>query len=219
LNHIGLLFDMDGVIIDNHEFHFLAWQKLANKYHIKISEEFYREKMNGRTLMELMEVVFKQEMSKDEARSIGLEKEEIYRTLYKSSLAPTAGLIDFLELAKNNKIPMAVGTSAPEENVIFTLDGLGIRHYFDAVFDDRSVTKGKPNPEIYQKCAAGIERENKNCIVFEDAISGIKAGENAGSKVIALATSHSREELSADLIIDDFTGLNLEQIVQLIDKK
>lgn len=207
---------MDGVIINNHKYHFLAWQELAKKYDITISDEFYREKMNGRTLMELMAVVFNQEMSKEEARKIGLQKEEIYRNLYRSDLAPTAGLIDFLELAKKNQIPMAVGTSAPEENVIFTLDGLGIRHYFDAIFDERAVTKGKPNPEIYQKCAAGIDRENKNCIVFEDAISGIKAGENAGSKVIALATSHKREELIADLIIDDFTNLDLQQIISLI---
>lgn len=218
MKEIGLIFDMDGVIVDNHQYHFLSWQKLAAKYGISITEEFYREKMNGRTLMGLMQVVFKKDMDPTEARKIGLEKEQMYRELYGRHLAPTKGLIPFLDEARSKGIPMAVGTSAPQENVEFTLDGLKIRHYFDAVFDDRSVTKGKPDPEIYLKCASGIHLDNHKCVVFEDAVSGIEAGKNAGSKVIALATSHSRQELDADLIIDDFVGLNIEQIASFLSK-
>lgn len=216
MKEIGLIFDMDGVLVDNHEYHFLSWQRLAGKYDINIDETFYREKMNGRTLMELMKVVFDRPMEVAEARSIGMEKEALYRELYHDYRALTPGLLSFLEAAKKAGIPMAVGTSAPKENVIFTLDGLNIRHYFTDVVDDRAVTKGKPDPEVYLKCAAAINREPKNCVVFEDALSGIQAGRAAGSKVIALATSHKREELSADLIIDDFRQITLDQIRTLI---
>ncbi|VXD13088.1 HAD family phosphatase [Marinoscillum sp. 108] len=213
---IGLIFDMDGVIVHNNEYHYLAWQKLAKKYNVKITRKYYREKMNGRTLMELMEIIFDGELDKSQALSVGLEKEAIYRELYAEHREATKGLIPFLELAKSKNIPMVVGTSAPKENVVFTLDGLDLRKYFVGVVDDSMVTKGKPEPEVYLKCAEMIKREPQKCIVFEDALSGIKAGQRAGAKVIALATSHGREELSADLIIDDFSQLKWEQVEALL---
>jgi len=213
---IGLIFDMDGVIVHNNEYHYLAWQKLAKKYNVKITRKYYREKMNGRTLMELMEIIFDGELDKSQALSVGLEKEAIYRELYAEHREATKGLIPFLELAKSKNIPMVVGTSAPKENVVFTLDGLDLRKYFVGVVDDSMVTKGKPEPEVYLKCAEMIKREPQKCIVFEDALSGIKAGQRAGAKVIALATSHEREELSADLIIDDFSQLKWEQVEALL---
>ena len=213
---IGLIFDMDGVIVHNNEYHYLAWQKLAKKYNVKITRKYYREKMNGLTLMELMEIIFDGELDKSQALSVGLEKEAIYRELYAEHREATKGLIPFLELAKSKNIPMVVGTSAPKENVVFTLDGLDLRKYFVGVVDDSMVTKGKPEPEVYLKCAEMIKREPQRCIVFEDALSGIKAGQRAGAKVIALATSHEREELSADLIIDDFSQLKWEQVEALL---
>ncbi|WP_258097868.1 HAD family hydrolase [Marinoscillum pacificum] len=215
---IGLIFDMDGVIVENHQYHYLAWQKIAAKHGITIDEVFYREKMNGRTLKKLMKVVFEREMSDEEAKSIGLEKEAIYRDLYKDHRKPTTGLIKFLEEAKEKGIPMAVGTSAPKENVEFTLDDLDLRKYFVGVVDDSMVVHGKPDPEVYLKGAELVNRKPEDCIVFEDAVSGIQAGKDAGSKVIGLATSHSREELDADLIIDNFSDLSWQQITDLLGK-
>jgi len=215
---IGLIFDMDGVIVENHQYHYLAWQKIAAKHGITIDEVFYREKMNGRTLKKLMKVVFEREMSDEEAKSIGLEKEAIYRDLYKDHRKPTTGLIKFLEEAKEKGIPMAVGTSAPKENVEFTLDDLDLRKYFVGVVDDSMVVHGKPDPEVYLKGAELVDRKPEDCIVFEDAVSGIQAGKAAGAKVIGLATSHSREELDADLIIDNFSDLSWQQITDLLDK-
>ena len=215
---IGLIFDMDGVIVENHQYHYLAWQKIAAKHGITIDEVFYREKMNGRTLKKLMKVVFEREMSDEEAKSIGLEKEAIYRDLYKDHRKPTTGLIKFLEEAKEKGIPMAVGTSAPKENVEFTLDDLDLRKYFVGVVDDSMVVHGKPDPEVYLKGAELVDRKPEDCIVFEDAVSGIQAGKAAGAKVIGLATSHSREELDADLIIDNFSDLSWQQITDLLGK-
>ena len=216
MNKIGLLFDMDGVIVDNHQYHFLSWQKLAEQHNIPITEEFYRTQMNGRTFSGIIEVVFNEEMPISKAKEIAYEKERIYRDLYKEHLKPTDGLMAFLEEAKAKDIPMVVGTSAPVDNVEFTLDGLNIRSYFKGVIDDRAVTKGKPDPEVYLNCAKMIDRDPANCIVFEDAVSGIKAGKSAGASVIALATSHKREELEADLIVDNFTQLNLDIINQVL---
>lgn len=209
---------MDGVIVDNHEYHYLSWQQLAAANGLTIDEEFYRTNMNGRTFQGIMEVVFNRPMPLEEAREKAMEKERIYRELYQPHLSPTPGLIQFLEEAKADGIPMAIGTSAPVENVEFTLDGLQIRHYFDAVLDDRAVTRGKPDPEIYQKCAAALNLPNSSCIVFEDAVSGITAGKAAGSRVVALATSHQRTELDAEMIIDNFEGLTLEAAKTYLNK-
>ena len=208
---------MDGVIVENHQYHFQSWQELAAKNGISIDEEFYRNNMNGRTFMGIMQQVFDPNMTVEAAREKAMEKESIYRELYRPQLAPTSGLIPFLDEAKSAGVPMAVGTSAAVENVEFTLDGLNIGHYFDAVMDERAVTKGKPDPEIYQKCAAAIKLPNANCVVFEDAVSGIAAGKAAGSKVIALATSHKREELEAEMILDNFNGLTLTAVKSFLD--
>ena len=206
---------MDGVIVNNHNYHFQSWQLMCEKYGKPLSETSYMQNMNGRTLNEVVQFIFESEMPLEKVREIGEEKEAIYRDLYRPHLAPTAGLAEFLDACATARVPMIIGTSAPTANVDFTLDGLGIRSIFKGVLDERAVTKGKPNPEIYQKCAAAIGLPNEQCVVFEDALSGIKAGKAAGSKVIALATSHAREELEADLIIDDFTQVNLEQILEL----
>ena len=121
----------------------------------------------------------------------------------------------FLSNAQEHKIPMCIGTSAPEENVSFTINGLGIGHYFKTILDDRSVTKGKPHPDIYKKCAQSIGLPNEQCIVFEDALAGIEAGKAAGSKVIALATSHERKAINADLVINDFSEIDVQMLYDL----
>ncbi len=215
---LGLIFDMDGVIVDNHRYHFKAWQVMCEKYGKPLDETSYRENLNGRTLKEVVQFIFEEEMTMDRIREIGLEKEEIYRDIYQPYLSPTPGLIEFLGAANDADYPMVIGTSAPSINVEFTINGIGFGHYFKGILDDRAVNKGKPDPEIYIKCAQTLGLPNDRCVVFEDAVSGIKAGKAAGSKVVALATSHNASELSADLIIDDFTGISLEQIEELIGK-
>lgn len=211
MSQIGLIFDMDGVIVDNNKYHFLAWKKVGEKYDIEISPEYYKNQMNGRTIRELVRTVFKG-IPEKEADRLGELKEATYRELYKDLITPNKGIIDLLNLAKAEGIPMVVGTSAPLVNVEFTIDRLNLRDYFVDILDERAVKNGKPHPEIYLKCADAIGRDPGNCIVFEDAVSGITAGKAAGAKVVGIATSHSRDELDADLVIDHFEGFGLQQI-------
>lgn len=218
MSETGFIFDMDGVIVDNHYYHFKSWQLFFEKYGKAISEEDYKRNINGRTMKAIIHGIFpEQQLTPEQALAYGREKEEIYRDIYKDALAPTKGLIGFLEMAKDRGIPMVVGTSAPRENVEFTLDGLQIRHYFHDVLDDRAVTKGKPDPEVYLKCAAAVNLPNAKCVVFEDALAGIAAGKNAGSPVCGLATTHRADELGdADLVVSDFTDLSLEKLLNLL---
>ncbi len=216
--NIGLIFDMNGVIIDDHHFHWEAWKVIAEKYNKCLDEDSYREHVNGRTLKKVVQFIFDEPLSEERIKEIGDEKEILYRQLYQPYIQPIPGLLKLLSEVSRENIPMVVGTSAPKENVSFTMNGIGIRHYFVDVLDDRVVSHGKPDPEIYIKCAQAMGMSNENCVVFEDAPSGIKAGIAAGSKVIALATSYGRDQLEADLIIDNFDNISLKQILSFLGK-
>ena len=216
---IGLIFDMDGVIVDNHEFHYKTWQALCKDFGKPMDAEQYKENLNGRTLDQIVQFIFDEPISESRVRELGERKEALYRKIYQPFIRPLPGLHRFLDKAHAKGVPMVVGTSAPKENVYFTMNGTGLGHYFKAVLDERAVLNGKPDPEIYLKCAEKIGLPNAHCVVFEDAPSGIKAGKAAGSKVIGLATSYSRSELDADFIIDDFSDLSLEQIIDLLGIK
>ena len=144
---IAVIFDMDGVIVDNGEFHYLAWKKFCDSYQISFSKEKFRKTFFGRVNEQVLPILFNCDLSKDEIQTLGDEKEKIYRDIYKPELRPVKGLVMFLEDLKKNDIPIAVATSASPENVDFVLNGLNIRHYFATIVDDSMVPKGKPDPE------------------------------------------------------------------------
>jgi beta-phosphoglucomutase len=202
----GFIFDMDGVVIDNHQFHFKAWMEFSKKYDYHLDARIYRDEFNGKTNADLFRMIFGQ-ISDEQLGKYANEKESLYQKLYADEMKPHKGLIDFLEFATLNNYKIALGTSAPTGNVDFILDGLLLRKYFQVIVDGSQVQKGKPDPEVYLKCAAKLGLEPKNCIVFEDAIAGIESGKRAGCQVVGVATSHREEELKSytDMIISDFT--------------
>ncbi len=219
MSKIGLLFDMDGVIVDNHIFHYQAWKQFFEKYNIPLTEDAYKHTINGRTLINIIREYFGEGMTEEDARRYGNEKEQCYRDIYGKNLKPVKGLLSFLDAAKEAGIDMVIGTSAPLENVEFTIDGIGIRDYFSGIIFDKHVTKGKPDPEVYQKCAEVIGLSNEQCIVFEDAILGIQAGKASGSKVIGLSTTHKAHELTeTDININDFTEITVDQCIELVNQ-
>ena len=217
---IAALFDMDGVLVDNHRYHTESWQQFAARYGRTITPDQYAQFINGRVAADSMPYVMQRPLLADELHALTEEKEAIYRDLYASELAPTRGLIEFLTSLKTHNVPMAVGTSAPVSNIAFTLDGTGIRSYFSAIVDASMIHSGKPDPEIYLTAAQRVGISPERCVVFEDAFSGIEAGLRAGMAVVALATTHTRDELittKAQLIIDDFTQLTYEGLVNLVE--
>ncbi|GAB3882577.1 HAD family hydrolase [Spirosoma agri] len=217
----AVLFDMDGVLVDNTDFHINAWIKFAQDKGFPLTRDQYVENINGRVSADAMAYVFKRPIEPGELIVLTEEKEAIYRELYRPYLQPAPGLMAFLDALKAQHVRLAVGTSAPMSNVHFTLDGLLLRSYFDAIVDASMVRHGKPDPEIYLKAAEKVGVEPARCVVFEDAFAGIQAGLRAGMAVVAVATTHTREELAdsgASLIIDNFDGLTVDTIRDLVDK-
>ena len=213
------LFDMDGVLVDNTDFHVNAWLQFAQHHNRPLTKDQYVENINGRVSADAMAYVFQRPISPGELIVLTEEKEAIYRELYRPHLQPAPGLLDFLAALKAQGVKLAVGTSAPESNVLFTLDGLPLRPFFDTIVDSSMVKKGKPDPEIYLTAASRVGVVPARCVVFEDAFAGIEAGLRAGMKVIAVATTHTRDELvdtGAALIVDDFKQLTVDDVRELL---
>lgn len=201
----GAIFDMDGVVVDNHKYYFKAWMAFAHKHNFELNEQIYRDKFNGKTNADLFYMIFGA-VTPDQMKKYADEKEGMYKELYYPHMKAHTGLIDFLETLKKHKIKIALGTSAPTSNVDFTLDNLKLRQYFEVIVDGHQVERGKPDPQVYQLCAMKLGLEPKECVVFEDSLAGLESGERAGCKIVGVATSHEAFELQVktDLIIHDF---------------
>jgi beta-phosphoglucomutase len=209
----AFLFDMDGVIVDSNPVHKIALKQFCRQHGHDLTEEQLREKIYGRTNKDWIPNVFGA-ISKELARQYADEKEALFRELYRKDIAPLAGLLSFLDQSEQLGVPKAIATSAPRENVDFTLSLTGTEKYFSTILDESFVTRGKPDPEIYLKTAAALGFDPAQCIVFEDSLSGVLAGKAAGCKVVGVATTHTPEELrETDLVIHDFTEITVAALL------
>ncbi len=209
---IAFIFDMDGVLVDSNPTHKIALKQFCKEHGYDLTEQDLREKIYGRTNRDWLLNLFG-ELSEETIRQYAYEKEALFRKLY-TDIKPVDGLISFLDKLDRLKVSRAIATSAPRANVDFTLENIGTERYFGTILDDSFVTEGKPNPQIYLKSAKALGFPPDKCIVFEDSLAGVKAGKNAGCKVVGITTTHTRPELEGtDFIIDDFVGLEPEFLI------
>ncbi len=215
-NQLAVLFDMDGVIADTNPFHKTAIRQFCEKYGFKLTEDELKQRIYGRTNKDWITALFGKLADNDLMRYAD-EKEALFRKLYEPFVKPVDGLVEFMNELVANNVPLALTTSAPPANVEFLMQHIPVKHNFRIILDERSVTNGKPHPEIYLKAAAALQLPNSRCIVIEDSLSGIAAGKAAGSKVIGITTTHTDDELAdADLIADNFFQLSLNDLYALI---
>jgi len=202
------IFDMDGVIVDNHNYHVKAWAEFCKKYSIPFEENSFRSKYFGKNNQDILSSLMNYQLTPYQRESLGEEKEDIYRRIYQGYITPVKGFKPFILSLREKGYKTAVATSAPTSNLDFVLDNLRIRHLFDIVVDASGITMGKPDPEIYLKAARLLDIAPARCVVFEDSISGIKSAHSAGMQVIALVTTHKTEELPKTYLqINNFTEL------------
>lgn len=214
----GVIFDMDGVIVHSNPAHKEAIQLFCKKYDQDLSESFLENRLYGRTNKEWIPELFG-DISPEKLKKLADEKEQMFRDMFTPEDHILEGFLDFIDRLKKKNIPMAVATSAPVENADFILSRLGIEGYFSIVLDSSHVTKGKPDPEVYLKASQELGKSPENCIVFEDSVSGVQAGLKAGTAVVGVTTTHSKEELdSCHLVVDNFVDLKLEDLLSLTEK-
>lgn len=191
------LFDLNGTMIDDMEFHIQVWNEVLNHdLQAGLSLQEVKNNMYG-TGEELLHRVFgKGRFTPAEAAKILRAKEEKYQQVYRPHLDLLPGLFQFLERAKQKGIPMAIGSAAPVFNIDFAIDHLNIRSYFKAIVSGDDVVESKPNPEVFLKAARLTEAAPESCIVFEDAPKGVEAALNAGMKSVVITTLHEADEFA-----------------------
>jgi beta-phosphoglucomutase len=217
----GIIFDMDGTMVDNMLVHHRAWQRKLSELGLEMTLEEVKEKIHGIN-EEILKRLFGDRFSDEERRRIAWEKEAAYREIFLPQLQLMPGLPRFLEELNSAGIPMAIGTAAPPENAHFVIDHLELRPYFKGVFHSKSVTKGKPDPEIFEKAAASMGLAAADCLIFEDSVTGAEAAKRAGAQAVIVTTTHAREEFSRfDHIvrfIDNFVGATAGIFLYQVDR-
>jgi beta-phosphoglucomutase len=203
---LGLIFDLDGVIVDSMPMHEQAWRE-----HLQGIAENADEiiaQMHGRRNDEIFRDLIG---LKDEAEIFahGARKEETYRRMMgprlKEFLVP--GVAEFL--ARTSHLPVGLASNAEPANVDFMLQQSGLEKYFSVVVDGSQVDKPKPDPEIYLKAAREMGLEPRNAIVFEDSPTGVTAARKAGMRVVGILTAKTTLN-NIDLAVADFRRPELE---------
>jgi len=211
--NFSVIFDMDGVIVDSNPYHKIAWKLFCEQHGINATDEDLEIKVFGRIGDEGVSNLLNYIPDKETIGAYVNEIDRNFRDVYAPFIKPIAGLENLLELLNKNNIKCAVATSAPSLNVDMILDKTGLRKYFVTVVDKNSVTKGKPDPEIYLKAASLLSVSPDECIVIEDSVSGVTAALNAGMKVIGITTTHKAEELkNTNYVINSFSELDVDKL-------
>lgn len=213
----AFLFDMDGTIVDNMAYHHAAWFEFFHRRGQIIEKEDFLMRTSGRLSREIMRDYIHADLSAEECALLAKEKDAIYQELYAPHRKTVAGFETLAELAMQSGMALAVATAAPEMNVRFTLDGLGIRHYFDTVVGAADVAHGKPEPDVFLKAAERCGVPPERCIVFEDAPLGVEAARRAGMRAVALTTSMPAH-VFADFgnviaTAEDFSSFTMESLL------
>ena len=199
----GVIFDLDGVIVDSSNFHFGAWQRWAREIGIieEVDEAWFREHHGKRN--DAIITVTLGPLPETELEALAARKEEYYRKLARGKLEPLPGVAKFVEALRRDEWLLAIGTSTPRENLEMVLDAMPFRGAFAATVCGPEVEHGKPAPDIFLRAAELLELPPERCIVVEDAPSGVAAAHAGGFACLAVATTRPRELLSeAELLLD-----------------
>jgi beta-phosphoglucomutase family hydrolase len=214
----AFLFDLNGTIIDDMEYHAKAWfDILNNKLQANISWDDVMLQMYGKN-SELLERVFGVgKFTLQEMADLEMEKEKSYQAAFLPYLKTIDGFEDFVSKASQANIKMAIGSAAIPFNIDFVLDGLNLRQYFSASVSAVDVAISKPHPETFLKAAEQLGVLPKNCIVFEDAPKGVEAAANANMRCIVITTMHPKEDFAKYenvlFFIDDYHDGQLNQLL------
>ncbi len=212
----GLIFDMDGVLVDSEEAHLVAWQKLGDEIGIPFSKEVF-ESTFGMHNRQILPLWIGEELAEDVLTAHSDRKEALYREAARDTLKPLPGIPERLHELHEAGWKLAVGSSGPKPNVEMVLEILGTSHLFTALSTGDDVKNGKPHPEVFLKAVERLELPAERCIVIEDAPQGVTAGLRAGAKVVAVTSTKPREELSeSHWVVDCLTELSSEKLMGLL---
>ncbi|MCI1274439.1 MAG: HAD family phosphatase [Clostridiaceae bacterium] len=222
MQYKGIIFDFNGTLFWDSEKHMTAWREFSKKIRgTAFTDEEMHKYMFGRTNEDIIAYAIGEKPTKDMVSKLAEEKEAIYRDMCRNDLSNfhlAKGAISLFEFLKANNIPMTIATMSEKPNVDFYKKEFGLAKWFDLdkiVYSDGTM-RGKPAPDIFQIAAKNLGLNPKDCIVVEDAISGIEAARRAGIGKIVAITSMNDENFykkipAVNEIINDFDDLDRNQ--------
>ena len=217
ISNKAFLFDLNGTIIDDMQFHAKAWYDvLNNELHANLSWDEVKSQMYGKNDELLIRIFGEGYFTKERMRELSVEKEKKYQEAFTPHLKLIKGLDLFLEKAYQQNIPMAIGTAAILFNVDYILDGLHLRKYFTSIISADDVVISKPDPETFIRCADQLGVRYDRCIVFEDSPKGVESALRAGMQAVVIKTYHTIEEFThlpnILMAVDDYTDPVLQRL-------
>lgn len=214
----GIIFDLDGVIVDTAKFHFLAWRKLANDLGFDITLE-QNEQLKGVSRVHSLQQILQwggKTVSEAEFERLMVSKNEDYLArisdMSEDDLLP--GVKEVLDYLTENNIPFSLGSASKNARPI--LKSLKIYNRFTAIVDGNDVQKAKPDPEVFLIASEKLQMEPSNCIVFEDSVAGVQAAKRANMLSIGIGEEEVLGE--ADHIFPDFTQIQIDFIKEIVRK-
>jgi beta-phosphoglucomutase len=211
----GVLWDLDGTLIDSGDLHYEAWGAVLRDLGRPFDRSAFANsfgKRNDTILRQLLHV----EGSDEEIGRIGEDKEERYRVLVRRHGVPLLpGALAWIRGLKLDGWRQAVATSAPLANVDATLEPLGLRNYFDAVVSADEVGRGKPDPLVFLTAAERIGVAPARCVVVEDAPAGLEGARRGGMASIGVLSGHFAS-LEADLVVPSLEALPQDAFARLL---
>ena len=210
----ALLFDLDGTLAETDSLHLPTWVDVLRPYGIEIDEEFYRERISGRSNSKIVEDLLP-DLSAKEGRDLADAKEASFRERA-DELEPLPGLLDFMREAKDRGLSLALVTNAPEENVEAMLLALELREFFDEVVLSDEVGPVKPDPAPYRAALDRLGVAPEEALAFEDSTSGIASSVRVGIPTVGIASTQTPETLEdagAFMVAADFVDPELRRLV------
>lgn len=221
-SEIGVVFDLDGVLIDSHDQHERSWFQLAAEIGKPLTKEQFKESFGMRNVM-CIPHVFRWADPDEEATilALGERKEELYRELLAADgIAPLPGVVALLESLAAAGVPASLGSSTSRKNIEVCFASTGLARFFGPNYTGaEDVSRGKPAPDVFLEAARKIARDPVRCLVIEDAHVGIEAALAAGMRALAVTTTHSRETFlgsGAVRIVDSLAEIDVETVRELL---
>ena len=186
----GIIFDMDGTIVDSLPYHYKAWKIFFKENKVENFSKKLKDYKGGGTL-DLMTAVYGNKYSRKELKIMTDDKEIIFREIYKNNVVPIMGFMDMFELIKSKKILVGIASNAIRKNVKMILSELKIYEKFDSIICGDEVKRGKPDPEMFDETIDRFNLKKEECLIFEDSVEGVSAAVNSGVDVVGITSSTS----------------------------
>jgi HAD superfamily hydrolase (TIGR01509 family) len=209
----GIVFDMDGVVIDSHPVHRLAWRKFLEAAGKQVDDADLDFILDGRKRDEILKY-FLGDLTPGQISEYGALKDEMLQQL-RQQLRPLPGVVKFLQRLSSSGVRIALATSAGRRRACGTLEELGLADYFETIVTGDEVDRGKPDPAIYRMVAERLNESPEHLVAIEDAVSGVKSARAAGMRCMGIASPERAESLraaGAQPVIPDFQDFSLDEL-------